>query len=1101
MPLLGNRSNRNSPLRGVLPEGEDGGDQASSLSGALTEAARCQSPIDSNGRLLKDLEEAFASGGPDGPKTVVDACVRVVKDQTESAQSKINMVFVVDMLIGSAGGAQPLRLDAQPNRGHSLAIQVVSQIKVFSALAKLNKGSEKKKTPGFSADASPSEISRFLNAVCEFLDKWGRCFESQDPKSSLFTFQKVRSQLLRDGIPLPSPEAYMFLSSSAADRAAPSSMSVGGGGRLENEAINKLAEEVRRLSRESGPPDMRTADARARFESELQLWQMAAQEAVEREDYAEYDRLSTVVHHHSQVLQDIDSGKFGRRPPSGTGMPQHPGDDGGDSVHSEEKKGADKRQKKSSKDKKGSRRGPQSPEHGWGDPGMAAAGDGATWGAPSPPAGAGAGWPGAYEGGYEGAWDPAMGGAVPPGGGGWQGSPQQDWNPGGSGVGATVPNSMADYSGTPWGDWQGGHDGGSHRPSAGNIGGPVQEGADAVAYQANYTSAPTQEGSEVVASGDVGRAQLEAQVHLLQNNNNTLKASLASLTEQLHNLQRQRAGVADHDLIDARSSLATIKDLNMEHQRELTENRRILTITQEQNNAANVKMAEQEKLLSETRQRHFAEQRRSSQLEEELRRCSAQFAAMQEKLNEERSAHENTKRELLSLKHAFKTTAVLQASGGLEVAAAERARLVRQSVAYGATNGAPKADAEAQLPPSSSSSAPPKVTQGDELAACGASEKPLQALSRQSRKATESGLDTPDGTGTDAVRTAPFFKRTSPEVWSRSVRVQGPPAVLVSRSPPASAECVERACYHFRSLLAQRRGALYEDEHVYIEMAVSGDSSSSGARSCCFEFAVTNRTANTLQSVQIVPAEASAHRHFELRTQAGGQSVRSRQRVCVKGVLEVMSPFEAAPQVDLSYLLPDNLCCRVRLRLPLSIARFMVPCLPSSSRFAELWGSPEFLQAEVTFVCPVRRAFLDAGGHFFYCKCLEMGGLFQSLPGLDESPSGVVLVSSYPQRGDLPAEVLVRTELGEPRGEASACRVTIRSASYMVNRGLAQVFLDVLCDSPMFAAATRSVPLAPQVQSPPSTPLRNMFSGSGRLSALSSGTTASLPPSLLQRAQ
>merc|ERR1711924_262325 len=78
---------------------------------------------------------------------------------------------------------------------------------------------------------------------------------------------------------------------------------------------------------------------------------------------------------------------------------------------------------------------------------------------------------------------------------------------------------------------------------------------------------------------------------------------------------------------------------------------------------------------------------------------------------------------------------------------------------------------------------------------------------------------------------------------------------------------------------------------------------------------------------------------------------------------------------------------------------------------------PEFVQTEVTFICLVRRAFSDAGGHYFFSKCLELGGLLHPLSGLDESPSSVVLSCAFPQRGGAPEEVPVRTELGDPRGE------------------------------------------------------------------------------------
>lgn len=827
---------------------------------------------------------------------------------------------------------------------------------------------------------------------------------------------------------------------------------------------------------------------------------------MERQEFDEYERLSNVVHRTHAALDGVRATGRGGTParPSQSACGRilgHPGDgDDGESFApcedvSSPRRGGEKKNKKASKREKRTTFADAADDGSLADVGAA-------WGHAAPPSGPASGWPGGgpvdaeggqYGWGAAGAVDPSR---IPVGGslntiqnvtaGAWDAadhfgnasSPPAAAHHDGAGGPPTAMHA-GDFASGGWGAWQQApvaayppqehpqHPRQLQQPQY-----PQQPSADTRGVSVNTNpfsdnAVPPGHGSECGVAGDVGRcAQLEAQVHLLQANNLSTQAQLARAQEELHAaLQRlQHLEPADHDLLDARTSLATLKDVNMQLQRELTDNRRALDSASEKLSVADARLAEQGDQISEIRQRLFSEQRRCVQLEDELQSGAARQASMQGRFDEERALHEATKRELLSLQHAFKTTAVLQASGGLQAAAAERAMSSGRNVAYGSgkqdatlpieSRTIPVVDPGLEPEETQEKATSPKVNQGDELASSipGASEKPLQALTRQRRESVDGGHVGGRFGGT-APRVVPIFSRTIEEVWARTPRVLGPPAVLIQRSPPAPPECVERACFYFRSLLAARRGQLYEDEHIVAELAVTGNASHAGRLKCSFEVIVTNRSGNSLQQVRIHPSECAAYQSFELKIQAQyavGSSVpvRPRERACFSGELDVLSPFETGPKAELSYLLPDNLCCTVRLRLPLAVTRFMAPCQPSSGRFVELWNSPEFLQGEVAFVCLVRRAFLDAGGHFFYAKCLELGGVLQPLPGLDESPSSIVLATSFPLFG-MPPEVLVRTELGPPRGEAAACRIAIRSACYMLNRGLAQVFLDALCDSPL----------------------------------------------------
>merc|ERR1712151_1479278 len=90
------------------------------------------------------------------------------------------------------------------------------------------------------------------------------------------------------------------------------------------------------------------------------------------------------------------------------------------------------------------------------------------------------------------------------------------------------------------------------------------------------------------------------------------------------------------------------------------------------------------------------------------------------------------------------------------------------------------------------------------------------------------------------------------------------------------------------------------------------------------------------------------------------------------------------------------------------MGRFMQPSDIGPAGLLELWGSPEFAQAEVSFLCTVRSAFIDAGGSYFYAKPLELGGMLRPVSELVEAVRGKVLASSYPRaQNGVPRDVLV----------------------------------------------------------------------------------------------
>jgi len=185
-------------------------------------------------------------------------------------------------------------------------------------------------------------------------------------------------------------------------------------------------------------------------------------------------------------------------------------------------------------------------------------------------------------------------------------------------------------------------------------------------------------------------------------------------------------------------------------------------------------------------------------------------------------------------------------------------------------------------------------------------------------------------------------------------------------------------------------------------------------------------------------------------------SLPRQQQIVFQGQLEVFGPFELGPKVELSYLLPDDLCQKVCLRLPLAITRFMSGVNLEAGRFIELWESAQFAHTEVAVVCNISPALLQGmGASYSMSRYLELGGALCCLPCLDECTRSIALASSYPQHFGISKEVLVRVELGGPGGptiarpysEPPLCRISVRSASHLVNKALLNVMCELLCDA------------------------------------------------------
>jgi len=344
--------------------------------------------------------------------------------------------------------------------------------------------------------------------------------------------------------------------------------------------------------------------------------------------------------------------------------------------------------------------------------------------------------------------------------------------------------------------------------------------------------------------------------------------------------------------------------------------------------------------------------------------------------------------------------------------------------------------------------------------ACRRQEAPLQQLARRHREA----IDHDDGSA-DTRPAAPSsgvldsilkganqnkaLERSSLEKWTQTPRWPAPRSPLLTRTPPAKPHELVRNAIQLRQLLSDSQGILYEDDKLTIEFSLGQQVG--GRPRLTFTATLVNRSSHDLQQVDITTHEAPLHA-YKLRIErepecAPSGALRPQGRLRFRGEIEVLGVFEMMPEVELSYLLPDNLRCRATIFVPLNISRLMTPTKVSAKEFVDQWNSSESACAEVSFVCSMRNGLHGTSPAFECAKSLELGGAFQHVFGVSESAQAITIASSYPQRSGNPIEVLVLVELGCPsRVEASLCRVALRSISHTLNRALAHVLLYALSE-------------------------------------------------------
>jgi len=462
-------------------------------------------------------------------------------------------------------------------------------------------------------------------------------------------------------------------------------------------------------------------------------------------------------------------------------------------------------------------------------------------------------------------------------------------------------------------------------------------------------------------------AALETELHSLQTqiaHALEAKENARGISSQLKSALARREEVESLGpaLMDARASLAHLEDVNAQLHQELHRSRMQLRDARQVALDAEDRLLQLEDELTQTRERLFSQHSTAAQLEDELKKHSDLHGDLHSQLEAKKSKHMEHE---LALRRARHTVGVMKGEKG-----------------YGNPFGGNSAE-------------------GDEA--------PLQRLAHETRR---NSVERSNQTGATAS-THLVLRRTAQQVWSQTPHAAPTSGPAVLRTPPGSSEWLERAEANFRNLLVQRKGTLYRDDQVSIDMSTFGPPLGGTHRPVFnFELTITNRGGHSVHDVKLTAQQGGRGNACELRVQPqsaeDAAGMLSRRPLKFWGELEITDAFETWPQVAFSYLLADNMSCMAMIRLPLAVTRLLSPAKLDKQRFLQLWESSELAHHEVAFICTVREELLSIGVSFSFAKCLEFGGCLQCLPGLDESPGSAVLAGLWPMGRDdgEPVEVL-----------------------------------------------------------------------------------------------
>eukprot|EP00928_Gymnodinium_smaydae_P056683 TRINITY_DN40015_c0_g1_i1.p1 TRINITY_DN40015_c0_g1~~TRINITY_DN40015_c0_g1_i1.p1 ORF type:complete len:899 (-),score=116.80 TRINITY_DN40015_c0_g1_i1:7-2703(-) len=870
-----------------------------------------------------------------------------------------------------------------------------------------------------------------------------------------------------------------------------------GGDSLDEAELDRLAREAAHTSSRQGGPEerARAADARARCESELDRWRRAAEEAAEKGDFEECERCSTVAHRVGCLLQTLveppASNSASPAPEPSPPVVQAPAE-----TISRERKRQSRSSRKGCKQKDGSylNEGASASRSDHADVWNAFASGGIDFGAPPPFPAMSAQNPAPNE-----PWSmtgPSMTSHI-------QSIPDSSANGGQVVRGVGDAQSFAGKTSLSSVNKQ--HVGerapAFHENMENSFCRDGREGG--------YASVDVGRCAQLEAQVQLLQTHnVELQAQLVQAQDQLGTAWQRFRQEQAEPMASAAGAVAD--AANTRVLLGSSQNVCRQLQAEVDQARCEQQQLRARLKDMEEQCAQKDSALTQARQRLFEEKRRSKQLEEDVKSGEEAQLCLKGKLHSERVRYEKLERDMLCLQHALNASSSFRNPfnrGSISGASAEASGTpfhISGSVGYSADRAAQRGSIIGEALQSSSrdrEQSLPQVSLHDELASTTSSkffaarqgapldsqpvtEAPLQRLARQGRGGEHPNIDDDSGqlkidkgaknvlkslhkaddlSSVVCQASQGLLPKSGPNVWARAARFEYMPPALSFRTPSAPSGCAEKVFANFQKMLQASQGSLYEDQHVGFDLQIGTpvrDGNASCAEQCCgIVTRIYNHCGQPVHQIMLKPVDAGRTSPFRmlLTSTTGEGGVRSgaasslwpREKTELRWEFRAFAPFEACPELELTYLLPDNLDCKARLRLPLLITRFMVPLSLPPQQFLDLWASPGFVQAELVFLCAVRQTLLEAGGYFQYAKSLELGGVLRPLPALEVQPRSAVLAASHSLHagagiaGSGGGEVLVRAELGD-----GACLITVRANDPVVSRGVAQALLHAIGREP-----------------------------------------------------
>eukprot|EP00916_Digyalum_oweni_P022720 GHVL01037611.1.p1 GENE.GHVL01037611.1~~GHVL01037611.1.p1 ORF type:complete len:620 (+),score=143.18 GHVL01037611.1:1766-3625(+) len=495
---------------------------------------------------------------------------------------------------------------------------------------------------------------------------------------------------------------------------------------------------------------------------------------------------------------------------------------------------------------------------------------------------------------------------------------------------------------------------------------------------------------------------------------------------------RERLGslnVIQRQAFFLRSRLMKADAEKAEIQNELNQVKESLQQCRSNLNKATQKLEDKDSLLSDTRKRLFQETERNAELKRDMRDSANKWDLIQQKLFDSRAEKCEVERKMLHLQHIFETTNVLALPEDFTPIA---------SKPYSDRLTCSADDRNSSL---IALDAGLRVESNDELA-----------------NVTENGFNSSleisnpkifEDENISSPKHQLYFSPTPPGVW------QATPEFSLAQNNadlrkilPQVTDCsrnrVELMIKHFRNLILNPRGVLYEDDNLRLSFECEIRNLQANVR-----LVIMNIGSHFLQQVQL---SINGHIHgviIEIENNLSGSNGMMRpQGGSSQTIAKVLvnQPYEGSPQVLLTYVMADGCPFKTAVALPLTVTKFMEPVNPSPRQFFTVWNQPEFVVAKFAFQIPLRTMYSEVGGLLQVTRCLELGGAALFLPGFDSNPNSVVGASTF-WRGPAvkPLDCLIRIEISKYNDKA---RVEIRSASYTLNKAVAVVLAELLSAFP-----------------------------------------------------